>query len=321
MPPGNRPKEVHTKHLTELERFRVRTLYFDAGMSKKRIEEVTGYSNSQIRTAVRAKSAAIPHRTGRPRKHKKPTKPPERFGQPSADGQQPAGPSQSLASAAEAEAEAEGDSALAAAAPPAAGQRRACFGGLPPDLRRYIWTLALLTSPLSVAWWVEPLPRAPWLVAGVFPAHWAAHWKAYAARRQAPARVLCAVSREARRVVLDTFAAVWSEAAVAATTATTTVAAGEVPFVWIDPRRDDIYCEDPAAAADLPALLDRSRAAVLPPHLNPSFPAFVPTLAAATAAAATTTTAAAAAAAVVEATPLIVTAPGGFIGNGDGTQG
>lgn len=70
MPPGlgNRPKEVHTKHLTELERFRVRTLYYDAGMSKKRIEEVTGYSNSQIRTAVRAKSAAIPPRTGRPRK-------------------------------------------------------------------------------------------------------------------------------------------------------------------------------------------------------------------------------------------------------------
>lgn len=68
MPPGNRPKEVHTKHLTELERFRVRTLYYDAGMSKKRIEEVTGYSNSQIRTAIRAKSAAIPHRTGRPRK-------------------------------------------------------------------------------------------------------------------------------------------------------------------------------------------------------------------------------------------------------------
>ncbi|KAI1385746.1 uncharacterized protein F4822DRAFT_414073 [Hypoxylon trugodes] len=65
---GNRPKEVHTKHLTELERFRVRTLHFDARMSAGRIHAVTGYSMSQIRTAIRAKSAAVPPRTGRPKK-------------------------------------------------------------------------------------------------------------------------------------------------------------------------------------------------------------------------------------------------------------
>lgn len=64
----NRPREVHTKHLTELERFRVRTLYYDAAMSKKRISEVTNYSLSQIRTAIRAKSAAVPPRSGRPKK-------------------------------------------------------------------------------------------------------------------------------------------------------------------------------------------------------------------------------------------------------------
>jgi hypothetical protein len=62
-----RPKGVHTKHLTELERFRVRTLYYDAGLTKSRIREITGYSTSQIRTAVRAKSATIGRRPGRPR--------------------------------------------------------------------------------------------------------------------------------------------------------------------------------------------------------------------------------------------------------------
>ncbi|KAI4858614.1 hypothetical protein F4820DRAFT_442094 [Hypoxylon rubiginosum] len=349
MPPGNRPKEVHTKHLTELERFRVRTLYYDAGMSKKRIEEVTGYSNSQIRTAIRAKSAAIPHRTGRPRK--------QRFGQLPADQHQQAedeaGPSsQSQGSVVK------GDSG--AVAPPdgsshgfpsssslvptntadtlqARSQQHqhfprvssastasapASFNRLPPHLRRYIWTLVLTHPPrspvpLSVTWWVEPLPRSPWLVAGVFPdpssspshhhhnhnhhqqqqhQHWAAphtqqphphpqpqqqphsssyysqqRWKAYVAYRQAPARLLCAVSREARRAVVDTFAAVWcrrSEGTTATTTNTTitTATAAALPFVWIDPRRDEVYCEDPSAAADLPALLDRSRAAVLPSH-------------------------------------------------------
>ncbi|KAI6086082.1 hypothetical protein F4821DRAFT_260375 [Hypoxylon rubiginosum] len=332
MPPGNRPKEVHTKHLTELERFRVRTLYFDAGMSKKRIEEVTGYSNSQIRTAIRAKSAAIPHRTGRPRK--------QRFGQRPADNEadDEAGPSQSQGSAAEGE-DSSAAAATAAAAPNGsssnggsfsssdpttlalqASQHQhptttttssssppASFNRLPASLRRYIWTLVLTyppssPAPLSITWWVDPLPRSPYLVGGVFPEHWATHWKAYLAYRAAPARVLCAVSREARRAVVDTFAAVWTNSnnpqvqpqprsqhqpnrdpasasshphhqhqhqhggAGAYYGYGYGLGAAVAPFLWVDPRHDNIYCEDPGAAQNLPALLDRSRAAVLP-HL------------------------------------------------------
>ncbi|KAI3339280.1 hypothetical protein F4824DRAFT_56703 [Ustulina deusta] len=66
-----RPKGVHTKHLTELDRFRVRTLYYDACLSKGRIRQITGYSASQIRTAVRAKTAAVGKRPGRPKESKK----------------------------------------------------------------------------------------------------------------------------------------------------------------------------------------------------------------------------------------------------------
>ncbi|KAI1820099.1 hypothetical protein F4861DRAFT_524355 [Xylaria intraflava] len=63
-----RPKGLHTKHLTALERFRVRTLYYDAGLSRDRVHQITGYSKNQIRTAVRAKSAAVGKRPGRPKK-------------------------------------------------------------------------------------------------------------------------------------------------------------------------------------------------------------------------------------------------------------
>ncbi|KAI0438651.1 hypothetical protein F4803DRAFT_534342 [Xylaria telfairii] len=62
-----RPKGIHTKHLTVLERFRVRTLYYDATLSKERIRQITGYSPGQIRTAVRARSAAVGRRPGRPK--------------------------------------------------------------------------------------------------------------------------------------------------------------------------------------------------------------------------------------------------------------
>ncbi|KAI0458927.1 hypothetical protein F5B21DRAFT_499989 [Xylaria acuta] len=62
-----RPKGIHTKHLTVLDRFRVRTLYYDASLSKERIRQITGYSPGQIRTAVRAKSAAVGRRPGRPK--------------------------------------------------------------------------------------------------------------------------------------------------------------------------------------------------------------------------------------------------------------
>ncbi|KAI0813873.1 hypothetical protein GGR55DRAFT_687489 [Xylaria sp. FL0064] len=69
-----RPKGVHTKHLTELDRFRVRTLYYDACLSKGRIRQITGYSPSQIRTAVRAPTAAVGRRPGRPKEPKEPKK-------------------------------------------------------------------------------------------------------------------------------------------------------------------------------------------------------------------------------------------------------
>ncbi|KAI0189554.1 hypothetical protein EV127DRAFT_432105 [Xylaria flabelliformis] len=62
-----RPKNIHTKHLTVLDRFRVRTLYYDACLSKERIRQITGYSLGQIRTAVRARSAAVGKRPGRPK--------------------------------------------------------------------------------------------------------------------------------------------------------------------------------------------------------------------------------------------------------------
>ncbi|KAI1744819.1 hypothetical protein F4680DRAFT_167027 [Xylaria scruposa] len=62
-----RPKNIHTKHLTVLDRFRVRTLYYDACLSKERIRQITGYSPGQIRTAVRARSAAVGKRPGRPK--------------------------------------------------------------------------------------------------------------------------------------------------------------------------------------------------------------------------------------------------------------
>lgn len=55
-----------TLHLTADERLRVRTLYFDGGRTKKEISRLTGYSSSQVRTAIRQ---PIPkRRPGRPRK-------------------------------------------------------------------------------------------------------------------------------------------------------------------------------------------------------------------------------------------------------------
>ncbi|KZL69578.1 beta- -glucosidase [Colletotrichum incanum] len=63
-----RPKDVHTKHLTETDRIRIRTLYFDAHMPQKAITKTTGYTINQVRYAIRADSAAIKPRSGRPRR-------------------------------------------------------------------------------------------------------------------------------------------------------------------------------------------------------------------------------------------------------------
>lgn len=63
-----RAKGHRTKHLDSEQRFRVRVLFFDAGLTKKRIEEITGYTGSQIRTAISAKSHLVGVRSGRPGK-------------------------------------------------------------------------------------------------------------------------------------------------------------------------------------------------------------------------------------------------------------
>ncbi|WDK13290.1 beta-1,3-glucosidase [Colletotrichum graminicola] len=65
-----RPKGIHTKHLPETDRIRIRTLYFDAYMPPKATVKQTGYTLSQVRHAVRANSAAVKPRSGRPRKPK-----------------------------------------------------------------------------------------------------------------------------------------------------------------------------------------------------------------------------------------------------------
>jgi transposase len=56
-----------TRQLTAEERQRIRTLYFDAHLSRAKINEVTGYTLYQIRYAIRADSAIVKPRSGRPK--------------------------------------------------------------------------------------------------------------------------------------------------------------------------------------------------------------------------------------------------------------
>lgn len=62
-----RPTGSTTKHLNEADRQRIRTLYTDAKFTQAQIVELTGFTKDQVRTAVRASSAAIAPRSGRPR--------------------------------------------------------------------------------------------------------------------------------------------------------------------------------------------------------------------------------------------------------------
>jgi len=55
------------RHLTEVERLRVRVLFFDACFTKRRIAEKTGYSPHQVATAIREGARPKP-RSGRPSK-------------------------------------------------------------------------------------------------------------------------------------------------------------------------------------------------------------------------------------------------------------
>ncbi|KXJ85073.1 hypothetical protein Micbo1qcDRAFT_237595 [Microdochium bolleyi] len=64
--PARRGPGSGTAQLTAYERGRARTLYFDAGRSMREIVQITGYSLSQVRTAIQR---AVPgRRPGRPRK-------------------------------------------------------------------------------------------------------------------------------------------------------------------------------------------------------------------------------------------------------------
>lgn len=63
-----RPKgSTGRSQLTTEQRQRVRTLFFDARMSKTEIVRVTGYSANQIRYAIRAEGAIVKTRSGRPK--------------------------------------------------------------------------------------------------------------------------------------------------------------------------------------------------------------------------------------------------------------
>lgn len=55
------------KQLTTEQRQRIRTLHFDARMTNGEIASITGATPDQIRYTIRAESAAVAHRSGRPR--------------------------------------------------------------------------------------------------------------------------------------------------------------------------------------------------------------------------------------------------------------
>ncbi|KAI1102150.1 hypothetical protein F4804DRAFT_353977 [Jackrogersella minutella] len=258
MSAGNRPKEVHTKHLTELERFRVRTLYYDAAMSKRRIAEVTGYSISQIRTAIRAKTAAVPPRSGRPKR--------------SRNGQPPTTPTAAAAAAPSSQDAALEDTtpppssiALAAPAqpsthpahpvPPSAHPPpppRSSLSRLPPSIRRLIYAHVLLGASPGLKFQLTWLRGPPCLLADPDAGSAAQGPR----RRHAAAMQLYFLCREARAAVLDHLTPVWAGGR-----------AATPPFFWLDLRRDVVSWAGAAAAdpGDLGGVLLRNaRAAVLP---------------------------------------------------------
>jgi hypothetical protein len=62
---SRRPRPL-IKHLSKEDRQRVRTLYFEARLSRREIELSTGFSRNQIEHAFRAPTANILPRFGRP---------------------------------------------------------------------------------------------------------------------------------------------------------------------------------------------------------------------------------------------------------------
>ncbi|KAI0017113.1 hypothetical protein F4780DRAFT_625278 [Xylariomycetidae sp. FL0641] len=208
--PGTpRPKGIHTKHLTELERFRVRTLYYDACLTKKRIQEITGYSESQIRTAVRAKTAAVGKRSGRPRKGYRPY--PENTAAPAASEEEAS--AELIQQAQNYFTESHDDSMVSVddnVDTRDSDPSRKGFNDLPPDIRINIWKMVLCIAPFQMpivrSWALAVLNASPWLQLDFSPPGVQLTnppWNHYTDNRHGPATALCMVNREAREVVLE----------------------------------------------------------------------------------------------------------------------
>ncbi|KAK8090820.1 transposable element tc1 transposase [Apiospora phragmitis] len=56
-----------TKHLTNDDRQRIRTLYSEGNKTKAEIHDITGFSIDQIKTTIKAPSSNVAKRSGRPR--------------------------------------------------------------------------------------------------------------------------------------------------------------------------------------------------------------------------------------------------------------
>jgi transposase len=58
--------DTMTRHLNTEQRQRVRTLFYDGHQTKREIQRITGYTFSQIQSAIAASTAAPSPRSGRP---------------------------------------------------------------------------------------------------------------------------------------------------------------------------------------------------------------------------------------------------------------
>ncbi|KAH9906069.1 hypothetical protein F4778DRAFT_693052 [Xylariomycetidae sp. FL2044] len=270
-----RPKGVHTKHLTEMERFRVRILYYDACMTKKRICEITGYSESQVRTAVRAPSAAIGKRAGRPKGSKNRARDADQAANmaPSRNSAQPShlfpmDDEDGMADDDDEDGEDDGDNTdlvqlssfgvLQSQSGEPSSPPGTNFTNLPEEIRFRIWKLVLISSPdetpASNIWFMTVLPQAPWLGAYVYPEHQATYFPRYVNYREAAARKLCLVNREARKAVFSTFTPVWSMSG-------KRFLESNFDFVWIDQGNDVFRTE---AESQFPEMFGRARKSILP---------------------------------------------------------
>ncbi|KAK1986467.1 hypothetical protein LZ30DRAFT_705363 [Colletotrichum cereale] len=59
-----RPTNCHTKQLSDTDRIRIRTLFFEGGLTKQQIASRTGFSIAQVKQAVKSPTARP--QSGRP---------------------------------------------------------------------------------------------------------------------------------------------------------------------------------------------------------------------------------------------------------------